>query len=131
MAEPIWITEELALTIHERQLARHGGMAGVRDRGLLQSALARPRHLLAYSPSTPSLAQLAGAYGFGIAKNHPLIDGNKRTAAVVIETFLETNGVSLTADDESLYEAFIGIAEGSITEVQFVDWIRNNIQPKE
>lgn len=131
MAEPIWIREELAVAIHERQLAQHGGMMGVRDRGLLQSALARPMHILAYSSSAPELGQLAAAYGFGIAQNHPFIDGNKRTAAVVMETFLEMNGFILTADDESFYEAIIGLAEGSLAEEEFAGWVRKNLRTAE
>jgi len=83
MSEPIWITIELTLAIHKRQLAEHGVIEGVRDEGLLASALTRPRHLLAYSKKTPNLASLAAAYGFGIARNHPFLDGNKRTAYVV------------------------------------------------
>jgi death-on-curing protein len=128
MAEPIWISENLALAIHERQLARHGGMAGVRDRGLLQSALARPKHILAYSPASSGLAELSAAYGFGIAKNHPFIDGNKRTAAVVVELFLELNGASLIADDKSMYQAIMEVADGSLTEEHFAQWIRRHIK---
>ncbi len=81
MDDPIWINEPLALAIHKRQLAEHGGLDGVRDPGLLQSALARPRHLFAYNDPTPALPALAASYAFGIARNHPFIDGNKRTAA--------------------------------------------------
>jgi len=102
MAEPIWISEKLALNIHQRQLSEHGGMEGVRDMGLLLSALARPKHLLAYSKTPPDIATFAAAYGFGIAKNHPFVDGNKRTAAVVCETFIDLNGCNLTADNPSM-----------------------------
>ncbi len=123
MAEPIWISEELSLTIHQRQLSEHGGMEGVRDAGMLLSALARPQHLLAYSTTPPTIATLAAAYGFGIAKNHPFIDGNKRTAAVVCETFIELNGCSLTADDPSMYTTFLKLAEGNLSEAELANWL--------
>lgn len=129
MDDPKWITEALALAIHKRQLAEHGGIVGVRDPGLLQSALARPRHLLAYTDPTPDLASLAAAYAFGIAKNHPFGDGNKRTAAVVAETFVELNGHSLDATDLELYPLYLGLADGSVSEAQPADWMRPRLKP--
>lgn len=123
MAGPIWISEELALTIHKRQLSEHGGMEGVRDVGMLLSALARPQHLLAYSKMQPAIATLAAAYGFGIAKNHPFVDGNKRTAAVVCETFIDLNGCRLTADDASMCVTFLKLAEGHLSEEELSDWL--------
>jgi len=122
--EPIWITAELTLAIHNRQLAEHGGIEGVRDEGLLSSALARPKHLLAYSKDTPDVASFAAAYGFGIARNHPFLDGNKRTAAVVCETFIELNGYQLTADDKTTYLTFLQLAEGTLSEEALAEWIR-------
>ncbi len=92
MGDPIWMTKELATAIHSRQLAEHGGADGVRDAGLLDSALARPRQQFAYADPTPNVPALAASYAFGVAKNHAFIDGNKRTAAVVCETFLMLNG---------------------------------------
>jgi len=126
MDDPIWISEELSLAIHQRQLAEHGGLDGVRDRGLLQSALARPRHLFAYNDPTPDLPVLAAAYAFGIARNHPFLDGNKRTAAVVCETFLELNGMNLDADDADMYTTFLNLAAGSVSEQQLAEWLKNH-----
>ena len=91
MTEPVWIAEATILAVHDAQLAAHGGASGVRDLGLLQSALARPQHLVAYAE--PTVPKLAAAYGFGIARNHPFVDGNKRTAFVAVELFLELNGI--------------------------------------
>jgi death-on-curing protein len=119
MDDPIWISKELALAIHSRQLAEHGGADGVRDPGLLESALARPRQVFAYTDPTPGCAALAAAYAFGISKNHAFIDGNKRTAAVVCETFLRLNGFELTATDAELYPAFIALASGEWDEGTF------------
>ena len=128
MSEPIWITEHFAIAIHDRQLAHHGGLAGIRDAGLLSSALARPRQLLAFSAANPDIAQLAAAYAYGIAKNHPFIDGNKRTAAVVLESFIEFNGLLLYADDASFYSAMTQLADGTLSEEDFADWIRRNVR---
>jgi death-on-curing protein len=127
--DPIWIGEPLALAIHKRQLAEHGGLDGVRDPGLLQSALARPRHLFAYNDPTPGLPALAAAYAFGIARNHPFIDGNKRTAAVVCETFLELNGVSIVASDAEMYPVFLDLAAGQLTEDELAAWLESHTRP--
>jgi death-on-curing protein len=123
MDDPIWISVELATAIHQRQLAEHGGQEGVRDPGLLESALERPRHLFAYTDPTPDIPQLAAAYAFGIARNHAFIDGNKRTAAVVCETFLELNGWQLLADDVTLYPQYLALAAGDIDEAAFATWL--------
>jgi len=128
MAEPVWITEELARAIHSRQLAEHGGIEGVRDAGLLSSALARPRHLLSYSTERVNLPQLAAAYAFGIAKNHPFLDGNKRTAYVVCRTFLKINGNDLIATQEEKYLTFLRLAEGTLSEEELADWVREHLQ---
>jgi death-on-curing protein len=127
--DPIWIGEPLALAIHKRQLAEHGGLDGVRDPGLLQSALARPRHLFPYNDPTPGLPALAAAYAFGIARNHPFIDGNKRTAAVVCETFLELNGVSIAASDAEMYPVFLDLAAGQLTEDELAAWLESHGRP--
>lgn len=126
MDDPIWISKELAIAIHKRQLAEHGGADGVRDEGLLDSALSRPRHLFAYDDPTPGIPTLAAAYAFGIAKNHAFIDGNKRTAAVVCETFLELNGYTLTASDAEIYPVFLGLAAGSVSEGDLIKWLMAN-----
>ena len=123
MDDPIWISEQLVLAIHKRQLAEHGGLDGVRDPGLLQSALARPRHLFAYAQPTPEIPVLAAGYGFGIARNHPFLDGNKRTAAVACETFMELNGWTITADDAEMYPVFLALAAGDIDEPELADWL--------
>jgi death on curing protein len=129
MDDPIWISVEMALAIHSRQLAEHGGADGVRDRGLLESALGRPRHLFAYSDPTPESPQLAAAYAFGIAKNHAFIDGNKRTAAVVCETFLLLNEFELTATDAEAYPIFLALAAGELSEESLADWLVKNTKP--
>ncbi len=123
MDDPIWITRELATGIHSRQLAEHGGADGVRDAGLLDSALARPRQHFAYADPTPGIPELAASYAFGIAKNHAFIDGNKRTAAVVCETFLILNGYELTASDVEMYPAFLSLAAGEWNEPTFAAWL--------
>lgn len=126
MDDPIWISIDLVLAIHKRQLSEHGGLVGVRDPGLLESALARPRHLFAYNDPTPELTELAASYAFGIARNHPFIDGNKRTAAVACELFLELNGITITADDAEMYPIFLGLAEGSVSESELAVWLKSN-----
>ena len=121
----IWIEEAVVLAVHEEQLAEHGGAVGIRDLGLLQSAWARPQHLVAYGK--PDVAALAAAYGYGIARNHPFMDGNKRTAFTVTELFLTLNGYELLADDPSCVVTVLQVAEGSLAEAEFADWIRANL----
>lgn len=117
----------MTCAIHIRQLDIHGGLEGIRDAGLLSSALARPLNLFVYSNPKPDSARLAAAYAHAIVKNHAFVDGNKRTAHVMYRTFLELNGVRLVADSEEKFDAMIQLAEGSITEEQFAEWICNNI----
>ncbi|MGN6625385.1 MAG: type II toxin-antitoxin system death-on-curing family toxin [Tepidisphaeraceae bacterium] len=126
MDDPIWISEDLVLAIHNRQLAEHGGMEGVRDAGLLQSALGKPRHQFAYTDPTPSIPVLAASYAFGIARNHPFIDGNKRTAYVACRTFLVLNGFDFTAPQTERYVMFLQLAAGELTEQAFTDWLSAN-----
>jgi death on curing protein len=128
MDDPIWISKELTLAIHSRQLAEHGGADGVRDVGLPESALARPRQHFAYSDPTPDMAALAAAYAFGIAKNHAFIDGNKRTAAVVCETFLALNSYEIAATDAELYPAFLSLASGDSDEKAFLAWLTPHVR---
>lgn len=128
MAEIIWLLEDAVKTIHQRQIAEHGGTPGLRDEGLLKSALARPHNLLAYSEQYLDFAQLAASYAHGIARNHPFIDGNKRTALIAARTFLLLNGRDLEASQEEKYQTFIRLAEGTISEQQLAYWIRQNIK---
>jgi len=131
MSEIKWLLEETVYAVHQRQIAEHGGSDGVRDEGLLLSALARPQNLLAYSEETPDIAQLAAALAYGIAKNHPFIDGNKRTALVIVRTFLLLNGFSLDASQEEKYLTFLRLAEGSVNEAELAEWIRRNLSQNE
>ncbi len=123
----VWIGKALALAIHDRQLAEHGGGSGVRDEALLDSALARPQQLHAYGEPSPDLADLAASLAFGIARNHPFVDGNKRTAAVACEVFVMLNGGFLEAEDHELYPQYLGLAEGSVGEAEFAGWLRPRI----
>jgi death-on-curing protein len=127
MAQPAWIREDVALAIHRRQLAEHGGAEGVRDVGLLSSALARPRNILAHSEEQPDLATLASAYAFGIARNHPFVDGNKRTAFVVYRTFLIVNGRDIAATRAEKYSTFLNLARGDLSEDELIDWTRERL----
>ena len=123
----IWVSEATVLAIHDGQLAEHGGSSGVRDAGLLESALARPRNLAAYG--SPDIASLAAAYAFGIARNHPFVDGNKRTAYVVAELFAVLNGFDITAPDPDVVLVTEQLAAGALSEQEYGTWIRNNLQP--
>lgn len=125
MREPEWLSRALILAIHDEQLAEHGGGTGIRDEGLLESALARPHNRLAYDGAA-DLATLAAAYAFGIVKNHPFIDGNKRTAYVAAEVFLDLNSVTLTASDENCVLTMLSLAAGEIDEEAFAAWLRAN-----
>lgn len=118
----------MALAIHCQQIAEHGGSDGLRDAGLLNSAMARPRNLRAYSDADapPDLARLAASYAYGIARNHPFIDGNKRTALVVARTFLLINGENLWATQDEKYTTFLALAEGRLSEEELADWIRSH-----
>ncbi len=123
----IWIAIEVAELAHAEQLTEHGGGEGVRGHSLLESAMARPQQLAAYG--TPDIAALASAYAFGIARNHPFVDGNKRTAAVVSETFLMLNGYGLAATDAELVVAILALAAGELTEEELADWFRRHLVP--
>jgi death-on-curing protein len=117
---------DTVLAIHNLQIAEHGGSDGVRDLGLLESALARPQNIAAFEPNA-DIATLAAAYGFGIAKNHPFIDGNKRTALAATRTFLLLNGFQLAASQKEKYETFLALAEGNLTEEALVVWLRERL----
>ena len=124
MTEPAWVDLEVLLAIHDEQLAEHGGQAGVRDRALLESALARPRNQFVYGEQ--SIARLAASYAFGISRNHPFLDGNKRTSLVVAELFLNLNGLELTATDAECVTIFVQLAAGDLTEDALAEWITNH-----
>jgi death on curing protein len=124
-----WIEKHEALTIHLQQLADHGGRDGIRDEGLLESALARPQNLLADSDQKPSLARLAASYAFGLARDHPFIDGNKRTGLVVSFTLLLINGLKVTAPLEDRYFVFHDLAAGKLSEDGLAQWLAENIRP--
>ncbi|MDQ2701225.1 MAG: type II toxin-antitoxin system death-on-curing family toxin [Pseudomonadota bacterium] len=123
----VWIDRSLALAIHERQLSEHGGPTGVRDEALLQSALARPQQRHAYGDPPPDLADLAASLAFGLARNHPFIDGNKRTAHVCYRVFLALNDVRLDVSDEDKYLQMLSLAEGAIDETDFAVWLRTRL----
>ena len=127
MTKPVWIRDDVVLAIHRRQLAEHGGADGIRDAGLLSSALARLKNLAAYSDKEPDLAALAASYAYGIVKNHPFVDGNKRTAFVVCRVFLKLNGRDLNASQEQKYLTFLKLAEGRLSESELADWIRDHL----
>ena len=122
MSEPVWVRQDVVLAMHEEALKLHGGPEGVRDMGLLESALARPKNLLAYSEQPTSLAKLAAAHAKGIVANHPCVDGNERTAFTVSVTFLRLNGLKLTAPKEDRVLTFWSVADGSLTEEQLSVW---------
>lgn len=127
MAQIVWLLEETVIAIHHRQISEHGGSEGFRDEGLLASALARPQNVLAHAQPPPDLAALAAACAYGIARNHPFVDGNKRTALVAARTFLLLNGVNLEANQDEKYLTFLQLAQGTLTEEQLADWIRSRI----
>jgi death-on-curing protein len=121
-----WVSLEVALAAHQEQIAEHGGGEGVRDQGMLESAMARPQNLVGYG--APDVAELAAAYAFGIARNHPFVDGNKRTAAVVSETFLALNRYWLEALDAEVVVAFLALAAGELSEEEMADWLRMHLK---
>jgi death-on-curing protein len=122
-----WVTLAVVLAIHDEQIAEHGGSPGLRDQGLLESALARPQNLAAYGD--PDIAALAAAYAFGIAKNHPFTDGNKRTSAVLSRLFLRLNGHDVTASDAERLQVWLALAAGQMDEASLAKWFQSNIKP--
>ena len=121
MNTPIWIREEVAIAIHRRQLAEHGGSEGIRDKGLLESALFRPQNQFAYD--NPNIFELAAAYSYGIANNHPFIDGNKRTSYVVMRTFLKLNGYDIRASVMEKYQTWMRLVNNQLSEAELATWI--------
>jgi death-on-curing protein len=120
----VWLDDDVVRAIHEAQIAEHGGSLGVRDPGLLASALNRPRNAAAYGE--PDVAELAALYALGVIKNHPFVDGNKRVGAVLLELFLDMNGYDLVANDEELLPTILNEAAGDANE-ELIDWIRENV----
>ena len=127
MKEFVWVLDEVILALHDEQLATHGGLAGVRDRGAVESALARPRNLVAYE-ACDDIARLAAAYAYGIARNHGFADGNKRTALVTADLFLMLNGYELVSSPVENVLTILSLAEGSLSEAELATWIRKNIR---
>jgi death on curing protein len=127
MSNWVWLDPKVLLAAHDEQLAEHGGASGIRDEDLYESALARPQNLAAYGK--PDAAALAAAYAFGLAKNHPFVDGNKRIALVALESFLALNGFEFMADDVQCVLMILSLASGTIGENELTDWIRRNVKP--
>lgn len=126
MKEPEWVSKEAALAAHERQLSEHGGLPGIRDEGLLESALAKPQNVFFYSDSPVDMPRLAASYAYGLATNHPFLDGNKRTALVVSRLFLRLNGYNLVTSQEDKYETIIALASGKLDEEKLTEWLQKN-----
>jgi death-on-curing protein len=122
--EPIWLRKDVLLAVHERLLAEHGGSSGIRDEGLLESALGRPQNLFGYGK--PAIFDLAAAYGFGIIKNHPFVDGNKRTGFMAAYLFLVRNGYEFTAEESDVVIKTLAVAAGKMSEAQYSAWLSAN-----
>jgi death-on-curing protein len=127
MKEIVWVLDEVVLAIHDEQLATHGGLSGVRDRGAVESALSRPKNLAAYE-ACDDVARLTAAYAYGIARNHGFADGNKRTALVVADLFLMLNGYELVSSPVENVLTVLSLADGSLSEEELTSWIRKNIK---
>jgi death on curing protein len=128
MSEPFWLTRQMIVAIHDEQLAIHGGASGLRDDGMLESALDRPRNRWAYENA--ELAELAAAYAFGIARNHPFVDGNKRTALLALYTFLGVNGYDFVVAEAEAAAIILALAAGEVSEESLARWIRDNWPPE-
>ncbi len=127
MREPIWVREDVVRAIHLRQLAEHGGAEGIRDAGLLESALARPKNLWTYFDPKPDLAALSASYAFGVVRNHPFVDANKQTGYVLLRTFLLINGRDSEASQQEKYTTFLSLADGTLDETGLAEWIRGRL----
>ena len=124
MSEPFWLSSQMIVAIHDEQLATYGGAAGLRDEGMLESALDRPRNK--WTSKQAELAELAAAYAFGIARNHPFVDGNKRTALLALYTFLGVNGVEFDVPEAEAASIILSLAAGEVSEESLARWIRDN-----
>jgi death on curing protein len=123
-----WLNEDVVAAIHEAQLSEHGGIVGVRDPGLLASALGRAQNQAAYG--NPDVADLAASYGYGISRNHPFLDGNKRTGFVATELFLNLNGYALSASDADCVLTMLSVTSGELSEHDFAAWVRKHLVPE-
>lgn len=124
MTEPFWLTRQIIVAIHGEQLAIYGGASGLRDEGMLESALDRPKNKWAYERA--ELAELAAAYAYGIARNHPFVDGNKRTSLLALYTFLGVNGVDFEVPEAEAAAMILSLAAGEVSEESLTRWIRDN-----
>ena len=124
MKEPYWLTREECLALHEMMLSQHGGSEGLRDENMLESALAKPRQLFAYGK--PTMSDLAASYVFGVVKNHPFIDGNKRTGFMLGAGFLERNGYEFHASEAEAVVRTLALAAGELSEAEFSAWLKAN-----
>ena len=128
MSEPTWVNLPAIKAFHDRQINEHGGLPGLRDEGLLLSALSRPENAYHCSDSKPDAAELAAAYGFGFAKNYPFNDANKRTALIAMRLFLRLNGYDLAASPEDKYKMIIRVAASNISENELAQWVRKHLE---
>jgi death-on-curing protein len=128
MTEPFWLTRQMVVAIHDEQLTIHGGASGLRDEGMLESALDRPKNRWSYEQA--ELAELAAAYAFGIARNHPFVDGNKRTSLLALYTFLGVNGVDFVVPEAEAAAIILSLAAGEVSEESLMRWIRDNWPPE-
>lgn len=124
MKEPEWLTVPMIVAIHDQQLVAHGGLSGLRDAGMLESALDRPRNKWSYEKA--DLPQLAAAYGYAIAKNHPFVDGNKRTSLLAIYTFLGINDIDFLVPEAEAAAIILALAAGEVSEESLTRWIKDN-----
>lgn len=124
MKEPVWVLREVVLASHDQSLAQFGGSAGIRDEGLMDSALGKPHNLFAYGK--PALFDLVASYAFGLVKNHPFIDGNKRTGFIVAVLFLELNGFRFCANEVDATVRTLALAAGDMTETAYAQWLKAN-----
>jgi death on curing protein len=124
MSEPFWLTRQMVVAFHDEQLAIHGGAAGLRDQGMLESALDRPKNKRSYENA--ELPELAAAYAFGLARNHPFVDGNKRTALLALYTFLGVNGIDFDVPEAEAAAMIISLAAGEVSEESLTRWVRDN-----
>ena len=129
MKEPLWIMSRAVLRMHDESLAEHGGPEGVRDLGALEAALGRPRNVFAYAEGDLTLFDLAAAYAYAIARSHPFVDGNKRTAAIASMAFLDRNGVRIAAPQPEVYMVFTRLAAGKTTEAEMAKWFERYAEP--
>ncbi len=125
--KPIWVRNDVVIAVHGRQIAEHGGQGGIRDEGLLESALKKPLNLYLYSQPKATISMLAASYAFGISKNHPFVDGNKRTAFTVCMLFLSLNDKYINASQEEKFKTFMKLALGKLTEIELAKWIEKHL----